>query len=115
MQVKGFLPVNTQTCKTRLKPAVCVYSHAHGLLQPLHVFAVAVNAVVQVGGGAGVLGGAESRRVAVGGRRVFRVKRRGAFALVLVLLFPFASPVSLCVLAEMKVCGGDVRLSHVRD
>lgn len=68
-----------------------LYSHAHWLLQALYVLAVTVNAVAQVGGGAGILCGAESRgRVFVGEECVLRVKRSGAFTLVLVPLLAFA-------------------------
>lgn len=70
-----------------------LYSHADGLLQPLDVFAVAVDAVAQVGGGAGIVGGAQSGRVAAGGAEgVLRVQRSGvptpvlAFALLLLPL-----------------------------
>lgn len=65
-----------------------LYSHAHWLLQALYVLAVTMNAVTQVGGGAGILCGAESRR----GGGVLRVERSRAFAPVPVLLafaFPF--------------------------
>lgn len=50
-----------------------MYSHTHWLLQALYVLAVTVNAVAQVGGGAGILCGAVSRRVSVGEERVLGV------------------------------------------
>lgn len=67
-----------------------LYSHADGLLQPLDVFAVAVDAVAQVGGGAGIMGGVQSGRVAAGGEGVLRVQRGGAPTPVLVSVLAFA-------------------------
>lgn len=67
-----------------------LYSHADGLLQPLDVFAVAVDAVAQVGGGAGIVGGAQSGRVAAGGEGVLRVQRSGVPTPVLVPVLAFA-------------------------
>lgn len=70
------------------------YSHADWLLQALDVLAVSVDAVPQVGGGAGVLGGAERRRVSIVQSRVSWVVRSGALAPVLVPLVSFASLLS---------------------
>lgn len=67
-----------------------LYSHADGLLQPLDVFAVAVDAVAQVGGGAGIVGGARSGRVAAGGEGVLRVQRSGVPTPVFVPVLAFA-------------------------
>lgn len=66
------------------------HSHAHRLRQTLNVFAVAVDAVAQVGGGAGVAGGAEGGGVAAGGG-VLWVQRGGGPALSLVPALAFAS------------------------
>lgn len=60
-------------------------SHAHGIQQTLDVFAVAVDAVAQVGGGAGVVGGAQGGGVAAGGEGMLRVQRGGGPALALAL------------------------------
>lgn len=67
-----------------------LYSHAHRLRQALYVLAVTMNAVAQVGGGAGIIWGAQSRRVSVGGECVLGVERSDAFTLVLVPLLAFA-------------------------
>lgn len=66
-------------------------SHADGLGQALDVFAVAVDAVAQVGGGAGVLGAAQGGGVAAGGEGVLGVLRGGASTFGLVLALAFAS------------------------
>lgn len=81
------------------------YSHAHGLLQALDVLAVTVNAEAEVGGGAGILGGAESRRVPAGVERVHGAERCRAFALLLVPLLASAFPFLLLILAGMRLCG----------
>lgn len=67
------------------------HSHAHGLQQTLDVFAVAVDAVAQVGGGAGVMGGAQGGGVAAGGEGMLRVQRGGGPALALAPALAFAS------------------------
>lgn len=73
-----------------------LYSHADWLRQALYVLAVTVNAVAQVGGGAGIVCGAVSRRVSAGEERVLRVEGGRAFALALVPPLAFASlPLSL--------------------
>jgi len=82
-----------------------VYSHAHWLLEALYVLAVAVDAVAQVGGGAGILCGAESRRVAVGVEHVLGVEGSRALAPVPVLLLAFALPLLLLIFAGMQLCG----------
>lgn len=57
------------------------------------MLAVTMNTVAQVGGGTGILRGAESRHVFVGEDHVLGVERSRAFALVLApplaLAFPF--------------------------
>lgn len=65
-------------------------SHAHRLRQTLNVFAVAVDAVAQVGGGAGVVGGAHGGGVAAGGEGVVWAQRGGGPALALVPALAFA-------------------------
>lgn len=67
-----------------------LYSHTHWLLQALYVLAVTMNAVAQVGGGAWILCGAESRRGSIGEERVHGVESSRAFALMLVPLLAFA-------------------------
>lgn len=69
-------------------------SHAHGLRQALDGFAVAVDAVAQVGGGAGVAGGAQRGGVAAGGEGMIWVLRGGGATFALVLALAFASPSS---------------------
>lgn len=70
-------------------------SHAHGLLHPVDVLAVAVDAVVLVGGGAGVQGGDQGGRVPTGEERVLRVGGSGdptrRFAPLLSFAFLFLS------------------------
>lgn len=78
-----------------------LYSHAHWLLQALYVLAVTMNAVAQVGGGAGILRGAEGRRVSAGEVRVLGVEGSRDFALVLVLLLAFAFLFLPLIFAEM--------------
>lgn len=73
-------------------------------MQALYVLAVAVNAVVQVGGVAGVLGGPQSGRVPVSEKRVLGVERSCAFALVSVPPPAFALPFLLLIFAGMQVC-----------
>lgn len=74
------------------------HAYAHGLLQPLDVFAVAVNAVAEVGGGAGVLGGAGRGRGRPGGDAgVSRVQGGRALAPVSVLPLAFAFPLLLLI------------------
>ena len=58
-----------------------------------------MNAVAQVGGGAGILRGAESRCVYVGEERVLGVERSRAFVLVPIIAFAF--PFLLIILAGM--------------
>lgn len=70
--------------------SLMLYSRAHWLRQALYVLAVTMNAVAQVGGGAGIICGAQSRRVSVGEECVLGVERSGAFTLVLVPLLAFA-------------------------
>ena len=64
-----------------------LYSHADWLRQALYVLAVTVNAVAQVGGGAGIVRAAVSRRVSAGEERVLRVEGGRALALVPPLAF----------------------------
>lgn len=66
-------------------------SHAHRLRQTLDVFAVAVDAEAQVGGSAGVVGGAQGGGVAAGGEGMLRVQRGGGPPLTLALALAFAS------------------------
>lgn len=74
-----------------------------------------MNTVAQVGGGAGILCGAESRCIAVGEERVFGVESSRAFALVLVLPFVFAFPLLSLIFTGMKVCSGrDEKLSLIQ-
>ena len=60
-----------------------------------------MNAVAQVGGGAGVLCGAGGRRVAVGEKRVLGVERSRAFVPVLVPLLAFTFPFLLLISTGM--------------
>lgn len=69
-----------------------LHSHAHWFLQALYVFAVTMNTVAQVGGGAGIFCGAESWHVTVGEGHVLRVERSCAFAPVPVPPLAFAFP-----------------------
>ena len=81
-----------------------MHSHAHWLLQPLHVLAVAMNTVAQVGGGAGILGGGESGCATTGDARVLRVERSCALALLSVLPPAFAFLLALIMLIVVKPC-----------
>lgn len=68
----------------------CGHSRAHGLLQAVDVLAAAVDAVVLVGGGAGVLRGDQGGRVPAGEERVLRVEGSGAPSGGSAPLFSFA-------------------------
>lgn len=101
-QIRLTLNANTQN-------GLMPHSHAHRLLQALQVLAVAMNAVAQVGGGAGILRGAHSRRVSAGGERVLGVERSGAFTLVLVPLLAFALLFLPLISAGRQLCGRRAR------
>lgn len=67
-----------------------LHSHAHWFFQAFYVLAVTMNTVAQVGGGAGIFCGSESRHVTIGEDHVLRVKRSCAFAPVPVPSLAFA-------------------------
>ena len=74
-----------------------------------------MNTVAQVGGGAGILCGAESRRVAAGEECVFGVENSRAFVLLPVLPFAFVFPLLFLIFTGMKVCSGrDMKLSLIQ-
>lgn len=77
-------------------------SHAHRLRQALDLLAVAVDAVAQVGGGAGVVDGAQGGGVAAGGEGIFKVLRGGGATFAFVLALAFASPSSLLLSGVMR-------------
>lgn len=65
------------------------HSRAYGLLQAVDVLAVAVDAVVLVGGGAGILRGHQGGRVPAGEERVLGLGRSGDPRFVPLLSFAF--------------------------
>lgn len=83
-----------------------LYSHAHWLCQSLYVFAVAMNAEAQVGGGAGVLSWGESGSVPPCDVGVLRVERSDGFAPLPVLPLAFALPLPPLIFISMRLCEG---------
>lgn len=67
------------------------------------MFAVAVDAVAQVGGGAGVVGSAQGGGVAAGGEGMLRVQRGGGPAFALAPALAFASPPPPLLSAGMHI------------